>query len=89
MEKNYIDFSDEENDITFERARNYCLRFGKSKGVPLGKLIQKSEGRQYLRWCLEWKDLKEEPRANIQCCLDAYAEMKAKVIGKTQTKPVN
>jgi hypothetical protein len=78
MDYTNIDFSDEEDEeVTWSKASLYHLRFGKHKGTPLGELVLTSESRSYLRWCLEWTELKEEAKVNIECCLSTYEELKS------------
>ena len=74
-------FSDDEevfqaDSVTWKMAKKYKLIFGKHKGRQLSSLTRNKADRNYLRYLLEWEDLREEPRAHIACALEHYAQKK-------------
>ena len=74
-------FSDDEevfqaDSVTWKTAKKYKLIFGKHKGRQLSSLTRNKADRNYLRYLLEWEDLREEPRAHIACALEHYAQKK-------------
>ena len=80
-----FEFSGDDEEITFETARRFKLRFGKYIGKTLGALVRKAKTRDYLRYLLTWQELKEETRVNIDAVLLGYQE--AKEAHQKQTPP--
>jgi hypothetical protein len=67
--------SDDESEagvMSFERACEVAVPFGKHRGSKLGDHVTTRVGRSYLRYLLEWDGLFAELRASIQCVMDAY-----------------
>jgi hypothetical protein len=58
--------------MSFERACEVAVPFGKHRGSKLGEHVRTKAGRSYLRYLLEWDGLFDELRANIQCVMEAY-----------------
>lgn len=74
--ENEIIYSDDENqELTWESAKRFKLVFGKYSGKQLGFMIGSKQTRGYLRYLLEWDQLRQGTRANIQCALEHYQEM--------------
>ena len=69
-----FEFSGDEEEITFETARRFKMRFGQYAGKNLGILVRKAKTRAYLRYLLTWTELKEETRLNINAVLLGYQE---------------
>tara|TARA_R110000851_G_scaffold106401_3_gene225498 strand:- start:5915 stop:6232 length:318 start_codon:yes stop_codon:yes gene_type:complete len=64
-------------EVTFESACAAHIPFGKKyKGQLLGDLIRTKSGRSYLRYLLDWDELFEDLRANIEILMIAYGENK-------------
>jgi hypothetical protein len=62
-------------EVTFESACATQIPFGKKhRGESLGTLVRTKSGRSYLRYLLDWDNLYEDLRANIEFLMAAYAE---------------
>jgi hypothetical protein len=73
-----IEYSDDEQTVSWGTAQRFKLVFGKHQGKRLAFMILKSETREYLRYLLSWDKLKPDTRANIACALEHYDETKNK-----------
>ena len=85
-----FEFSGDDEEITFETARRFRMRFGQYSGKNLGNLVRKAKTRDYLRYLLTWQELKEETRVNIDAVLLGYQQAKEahqKAEEKTEDKP--
>ena len=64
-------------EVTFESACETQIPFGKKhRGETLGVLVRTKSGRSYLRYLLDWDNLFQELRANIEFLMGAYAAEK-------------
>jgi hypothetical protein len=70
------DFSDNEN-VTWEQARNFKLLFGKFKGLELQDMIKTKDRRSTLRFYMGWDKLRDDARENIRVALKHYAKLKS------------
>lgn len=71
-----FEFSEPE-DLSWEEVQRFKLPFGKHKGEALKTVMRSKEGRDYLRYLLNWDALKEGTRSKIQAGLQHYALSKA------------
>jgi hypothetical protein len=71
-----IEFSDDQQDITWDKAKRFKIVFGKHKGKRLGALVKKAKHREYLRYLLTWSEIRPDTQANITCALEHYADAK-------------
>ena len=71
-----FDFSDQDQEITWTKARRYKLPFGKYKGRPLRDMIKTKKRRDVLKYYLSWDKLRKRTKDNIVCALAHYNEMK-------------
>lgn len=69
------DFSAEE-DISWEQARRFKLKFGQYNGRPLGDMIKTKKRRAILKFYFGWEKLRDDARENIRVALEHYTEMK-------------
>lgn len=78
MSQSEVVFSDEEEyEVKWPDAQNYTMRFGRYKGDALADIIKSSRGRSYLRYLLDWDELGGYTKANIQCAMGYYGDLKA------------
>lgn len=82
----FVFSGDELNTMTYEEARRFKLRFGKLQGERLGTAASNSEGREYLRYLLTWKELRGETKVPIEMVLAEYDKRKAAKILKAAKK---
>ena len=78
MSDNEIEYSDDEQTLSWDTVQMFKLAFGKYQGKRLAIMIRKSDTREYLRYLLSWDKLKPNTRANINCALKHYDETKKK-----------
>jgi hypothetical protein len=74
--------SEEEEDaacpLTFAKAVEVTLGFGKYKGETIGSLLRTSRGREYMKWCLEnFAKLYEDTRQAMELALSEFDKAKA------------
>jgi hypothetical protein len=73
-----IEYSDEEQETSWDTAQRFKLVFGKYQGKRMAFMVRKSETREYLRYLLTWDKLKPKTKSNIECALDHYKTAKTK-----------
>lgn len=56
----------------YDDAREFTLKFGQYRGATLGQVAMYSDGRAYLRYLLDWPELRDNTKVAIQCVLDNY-----------------
>ena len=64
--------SDEAREMSYADARRFKMRFGEHAGRRLGVVAKTSSGRRYLKYILEWKELRADTFAPIKIVLDEY-----------------
>lgn len=73
-----IEWSDGEETVEWMDAKGFKLPFGRYKERPLLDMIKTKQRRSYLRYLLEWTELKPYTRARIQCAVDYFDELKTR-----------
>jgi hypothetical protein len=73
-----IQFSEDEEDLTWESVRMWKFPFGKHQGKRIASLIRKKDTRDYLRYICEWNDLRPETKAKLEFALDYYKQKSSK-----------
>ena len=72
-----IEWSDDEAcDVM--NWRNYRLAFGQFKGLVLEDMIKTRRQRGYLRYLLNWDDIRPNTQQNIEAALQYYQQEKNK-----------
>jgi len=68
------DDADEEGNpkTELEKAFAHKLLFGKHKNKSLGEMLASRDRRSYLRYLLDWDDLREQTRSAIDMVLGYY-----------------
>jgi hypothetical protein len=72
MSDSEMEFSGDEEPITWQSAKRFKLLFGKHRGKSLGSIVRTMKGREYLRYILNWSELRPETGDQIKCVL-AYS----------------
>lgn len=84
MSTDSIEWSDDEACDTVN-WRTYRLAFGQFKGLQLQDMIKTRRQRGYLRYLLNWDDIRPNTQQNIEAALHYYQDEKNK---KDPTPPV-
>jgi hypothetical protein len=66
----------DDDEVKVIEWRKYSLPFGKHRGTMLGPMIRTGNGRNYLRYLLEWDDLRPETKAVITQAMDHYSTIR-------------
>jgi len=64
--------SDEAREMSYADARRFKMRFGEHAGRRLGVVAKTSSGRRYLKYILEWKELRADTVVPIKIVLEQY-----------------
>ena len=71
-----MEFSGDEELMTWQSAKRFKLLFGKHRGKSLGSVVRTMKGREYLRYILNWSELRPETGDQIKCVLAYYYTLK-------------
>lgn len=74
-----IEYSDDEVKVDADAYKTQELAFGKYKGKTFEDMIKTKRTRGYLKYLLQWDELKPETRAHIDNALLAYDQGKKKL----------
>ena len=72
-----FDFTEDEEEVTWENIKDQKFRYGKAKGKTYRELIKTSRWRSYLKYQASWDKINESTKAHIECALERYEEVKA------------
>ena len=74
-DQDYSD-TDEQLEVTWSDASGFKLAFGKYKGRTLEDMIKTGRRRSYLRYLLNWDELRTTTKKHVQCAMLEYKKNK-------------
>lgn len=77
--KDMITFSDDEEEgliSSWRDAAKFKMPFGKHRNKTLAVMISTEDTRSYLRYIMNWEDLRDNSKSAITCALEHYQDLK-------------
>lgn len=76
--KDALVFEDSDvEEVEWSTVQSFKMPFGKHKGKTMVEMIRTKDGRDYLRYMCNWKDLRSDTKAIFECALEVYNNYKS------------